>query len=142
MGDLVALHADMTHASGGHQVEDTIDHAKACTQDGNDGKLFAGELLKRGGGDGGLDLDVFHRQVAHGLVAVKKRELAYELAELIGAGALVAQDRQLVLDERVIDKRHTGRIVGDGHGLKPLSLRPEDGLADKAHGDVVAARRA
>lgn len=92
--------------------------------------------------DGGLDLDVFHGQVAHGLVAVKKRKLAHELAELIGAGALVAQDRQLVLDEWVIDKGHTGRIVGDGHGLKPLSLRPEDGLADKAHGDVVAARRA
>lgn len=142
MGDLVALHTDMAHASGGHQVEDAIDHAKACTQDGNDGELLAGELLKRGGGDGGLDLDVFHGQVAHGLVAVKKRKLAHELAELIGAGALVAQDRQLVLDEWVIDKGHTGHIVGDGHGLKPLSLRPEDGLADKAHGDVVAARRA
>ena len=57
------------------------------------------------------------RQVAHGLVAVKKREFAHELAELVGAGVFVAQDRQLVLDERMIDKRHTGRIVGDGHGL-------------------------
>lgn len=142
VGNLVALHADMAHASGGYQVEDAIDHAKARTQDGNDGELFAGELLKRCGGDGGLDLDVFHGQVAHSLVAVKERKLAHELAELVGAGALVAQDRQLVLDERVIDKGHTGRIVGDGHGLKPLSLRPEDGLADKAHGDVVAARRA
>ena len=142
VGNLVALHTDVAHASGGYQVEDAIDHAEACTQDGNDGELFAGELLKRCGGDGGLDLDVFHGQVAHGLVAVKKCELAHELAELVGAGALVAQDRQLVLDEWVIDKSHTGRIVGDGHGLMPLSLRPEDGLADKAHGVVVAARRA
>ena len=120
VGNLVALHADMAHASGGHQVEDTVDHTKACTQDGNDGELLAGELLKRCGGDGSLDLDVFHGQVAHGLVAVKKRELAHELAELVGAGALVAQDRQLVLDERVIDKGHTGRIVGDGHGSCPF----------------------
>lgn len=52
-----------------------------------------------------------------GLVAVKKREFAHELTELVGAGVFVAQDRQLVLDERMIDKRHTGRIVGDGHGL-------------------------
>lgn len=66
---------------------------------------------------GGLDLDVFHGQVAHGLVAVKKCEFAHELTELVGAGVFVAQDRQLVLDERVVDKRHTGRIVGDGHGL-------------------------
>ena len=117
VGDLVALHTDVAHASGGYQVEDAIDHAKACTQDGNDGELFAGKLLKRCGGDGGLDLDVFHRQVAHGLVAVKKREFAHELAELVGAGVFVAQDRQLVLDERVVDKRHTRRIVGDGHGL-------------------------
>lgn len=117
MGDLVALHTDVAHASGGHQVEDAVDHAKARTQDGHDGEFLAGELLKRCGGDRGLDFDVFHGQVAHGLVAVKKREFAHELAELVGAGVFVAQDRQLVLDERVIDKRHTGRIVGDGHGL-------------------------
>ena len=142
VGDLVALHADVAHAGRGHQVEDAVDHAKARTQDGDDGELLAGKLFERGGGDGSLDLDVFHRQVAHGLVAVKKRELAHELTELVGAGALVAQDRQFVLDEWVIDKGHTGRIVGDGHGLMPLSFRPEDGLADKAHGDVVASRRA
>ena len=68
--------------------------------------------------------------------------IIFTLSELVGAGVFVAQDRQLVLDERVIDKGRTGRIVGDGHGLMPLSLRPEDGLADKAHGDVVASRRA
>ena len=76
----------MAHAGRGYQVENAVDHAKACTKDGNDGELFAGKLLKRGGGDGGLDLDVFHGQVAHGLVAVKKREFAHELAELVGAG--------------------------------------------------------
>ena len=142
VSNLVALHSNVAHASRGYQVEDTVDHAEARTQDGNDGELFAGELLKRCGGDGGLDLDVFHGQVAHGLVAVKERKLAHELAELVGASALVAQDRQLVLDEWVIDKGHTGRIVGDGHGLMPLSLRPEDDLADKTPGDIVASRRA
>ena len=117
MGNLVAFHTDVAYASGGHQVENAVDHAKARTQDGHDGEFLAGELFERGGSDGGLDFDVFHRQVAHGLVAVKKREFAHELAELVGAGVFVAQDRQLVLDERMIDKRHTGRIVGDGHGL-------------------------
>ena len=107
----------MAHASGGHQVEDAVDHAKARTQDGHDGEFLAGELFERGSSDGGLDFDVFHGQVAHGLVAVKKCEFAHELAELVGAGVFVAQNRQLMLDERVIDKRHTGRIVGDGHGL-------------------------
>ena len=117
VGNLVTLHTDVAHASGGHQVEDAVDHAEARTQDGHDGEFLAGKLFERGGGDGGLDLDVFHGQVAHGLVAVKERKLAHELAELVGAGALVAQDRQLVLDERMVDKRHAGRIVGDGHGL-------------------------
>ena len=93
MGDLVALHADVAHASGRHQVEDAVDHAEACAQDGDDGELFAGKLLKGGGSDRGLDLDVFHGQIAHGLVAVKKRELTHELAELVGAGVLVAQNR-------------------------------------------------
>ena len=30
---------------------------------------------------------------------------------------LLCRDIELACDERVIDKRHTGRIVGDGHGL-------------------------
>ena len=107
----------MTHASGGHQVENAVDHAKTGAQDRYDSELFAGKLLKRGSGDGGLDFDVFHGQVAHGLVAVKERKLAHELAELVGAGRLIAQDRQLVLDERMVDKRHARRIVGNGHGL-------------------------
>ena len=117
VGNLVALHANVAHAGRGHQVEDAVDHAKTRTQDGDDSELLAGKLLKRGGGNGSLDFDILHGQVAHGLVAVKKRKLSHELAELVGAGLLVAQDRQLMLDERVIDKRHTGRIVGDGHGL-------------------------
>ena len=117
VGNLVALHANVAHAGRGHQVEDAVDHAKARAQNGDDGELLAGKLLKRGGRDGSLDFDILHGQVAHGLVAVKKRKLAHELTELVGAGLLVAQDRQLMLDERVIDKRHTGRIVGDGHGL-------------------------
>lgn len=52
VGDLVALHADVTHASGGHQVEDAVDHAKARTQDGHDGEFLAGKLFERGGSDG------------------------------------------------------------------------------------------
>ena len=142
VGDLVALHANVAHAGRGHQVEDAVDHAKTCTQDGDDGELLAGKLLKRGGGDGSLDFDILHGQVAHSLVAVKKRELAHELAELVGAGRLIAQDRQLVLDERMVDKRHAGRIVGNGHGLMPLSLRPQNDLADMTHSDVAAARHA
>ena len=80
VGDLVALHANVAHAGRGHQVEDAIDHSKARAQNGDDGELLAGKLLKRGSGDGSLDFDILHGQVAHGLVAVKKRELAYELA--------------------------------------------------------------
>ena len=120
VGDLVALHANVAHAGRRHQVEDAVDHAKARAQNGDDGELLAGKLLERGGRDGGFDFDILHGQVAHGLVAVKERELAYELAELVGAGALVAQDRQLMLDERMIDKRHARRIVGNGHGSYPF----------------------
>ena len=120
VGDLVALHANVAHAGRGHQVEDAVDHAKARAQNGDDGELLAGKLLKRGGRDGSLDFDILHGQVAHGLVAVKKRKLAHELTELVGADLLVAQDRQLMLDERMIDKRYAGRIVGNGHGSCPF----------------------
>ena len=42
-------------------------------------------------------------EVARRLVGLEHRELLDQLAELLGAGLDVAQDRELVLDERVVD---------------------------------------
>ena len=84
VGDLVAVHADVAHAGGGDQVEHAIDHAEAGAQDGHDRDLLAGDLPARGGLQGRGHFDVLQGKVTRGLVALEQRQLADELAELLG----------------------------------------------------------
>ena len=46
-----------------------------------------------------------HRQVAGDLVGEEQADLAQELAEAGGRGVALAHERQLVLDQRVVDDR-------------------------------------
>ena len=108
----VAVHAHVAHARGGDEVEDAVDHAEAGAQDRDDGDLLAGDALAGGDLERGLHLDGLEGEVARGLVALEQGELAHEVAELLGAGLLVAKDSHLVLDHRVVDERHAGALVG------------------------------
>ncbi len=54
-----------------------------------------------------LDRDHFELEIARHLVAHQMRDLAQQPAEARDRGFLVAHDRQLVLDHRVIDDRCT-----------------------------------
>jgi hypothetical protein len=56
-----------------------------------------------------LDLDRLGREVLRRLVGEEQRDLVGELAEVDGRRVLVAQVRELVLDERVRDDRERGR---------------------------------
>ena len=50
-----------------------------------------------------FDLDHFQRQVARHLVAEQFADLGEQFAKRLGGAVLVAQQRQLVLHQRVID---------------------------------------
>ena len=67
---------------------------------------MAGAGLERRG-----DLHRLEREVARRLVALEHRELADEVAELLGARRLVTQDGDLVLDHRVIDDGHACALL-------------------------------
>ena len=74
----------------GQHGEEGVDHADACAQHGhepNNVASFAACGVDKGSGDG-LGLE---GQVDSGLVADECAELAHKLAELVGAGAFVAQ---------------------------------------------------
>ena len=60
----------------------------------------------------------FERQVARDLVAEQDAELAAELAERFGRKLLLADQRQLVLHQRMIDDGHAL------HGLPPAFKTP------------------
>jgi len=68
----------------------------------------------------GLHHDRLERQILRHLVGHEHRDLVHELFEIARGGRLVAQDRQLVLDQRVIEHREVGEL-GVWHGREGIS---------------------
>ena len=100
---LVAVEADEADAGGGDELEDAVEEAVAGAQDRDEGELLA---LEDGGvhlGERGADGLHRHRQVAGDLVGEEEADLAQELAEARGRGVVLAHERELVLDQRVVD---------------------------------------
>ena len=83
-------------------------------QDRDDRDLLAGQHVGGRLGDGRRDRGLGELEPASRLVGLEHGELLDELAELLGPGLGVAQDRQLVLDERMVDHRDVGIRAGRG----------------------------
>ena len=98
----VPVQADVAHLGRGDQGEDALHHAQAGPQDGDDGQLLARQHPEGPGGHGGLDLHLFRGQVPGGLIALQGGDLGDDLPELLHAGALVPEDAQLVLQQRMV----------------------------------------
>ena len=102
-GLLVAVQADEAHLCSGQQGQHTVQHTHACAQDGHQSQLAASQHLGLCHGDGCFDLHLFQRQVTGRFVAQQGRDLANEVTELLGTGLLVAQNAQLVLQQRMLN---------------------------------------
>jgi hypothetical protein len=59
---------------------------------------LAGHGLQRG-----FDLDILHGHVARDLIGHQRCQLVEQAAKAVGAGLLLAHQRQLVLHQRVVD---------------------------------------
>ena len=101
--NVVAVQADEADLSGGQQGQHTIQHTHAGAEDRHQRQLAACQHLGLCHGDGSLDLHLFQRQVTGRFVAQQGRDLANEVTELLGAGLLVAQNAQLVLQQRMLN---------------------------------------
>ena len=112
-GGLVAVQADEADLSGGQQGQHTIQHTHAGAEDRHQSQLAACQHLGLCHGDGSLDLHLFQRQVTGSLIAQQSGDLTHEVTELLGAGLLVAQNAQFVLQQRMLN---------DHRGHNTLSL--------------------
>lgn len=104
----------MPHPGVGDELQNPLHHHEPRPQDGHQGELFPGEHLDPGGGDGGLHRGLLQLQVPHGLVGHEHGDLFGELAEVLGARALVPEVGQLVLDQGVVHQ-------GDPHRQEPTT---------------------
>src|SRR6266516_1669425 len=115
---VVAVQADVSDARRGDELSDALDHPQAGAQDGDQGELLARHLHAAGALERRIDFDGFEGQVLGDLVGHEHRDLAGELLEVLGGGALVAQQRELVLDQRVGQYGEVGE-VRVRHGAEP-----------------------
>ena len=96
----------MSHLGGGDQVQDAVHHAQTGAEDGDDRQLLTGQLLKGADGDGRLNLHVLQGQVAGSLVTLQGGNFRDDLTELLDAGALITQNAQLMLEQRMVQNMY------------------------------------
>ena len=80
-----------------------VEHAQTGAQHRHDDRARLGDLLADHGRDRGFDRLVYDLEIAGCFVGLQRDELGDEFAERGGGGVLVAEHRELVLDERVIE---------------------------------------
>ena len=103
VGLRIPVEPEVADLPGRDQGEDRLDHHEPGPQDADDGGLRAGKQRRAGGRDRGLDLDRLGGEVAEGLVGGEERDLLAQGPEGRRLRALVAQHRDLVGDEWVVD---------------------------------------
>src|SRR5919106_123816 len=128
---LVAEEADEPDAGARDERQHGVEHADPGAQDRADGDLLPGDpagghVLERR-----LDLDLLVRQVLRRLVDEEQRQLVHELPEHLRRRRDVAQEPELVLDERM---RDLGDLSGRG--------RVQIGARVHGYGGCYWARRA
>ena len=106
-GLLVAVEADEADAGARDEREDAVEHPHPGAQHRTDRDLLAVDPLRGHPLERRLDLPRLGLHVLRRLVGQEERDLVRELAEEDGRGLPVAQVRELVLDERVLDDRQT-----------------------------------
>lgn len=99
----VAVHADVADAGRRDHVDDAVEHAEAGAQDRHDADFLAGEHLLLALANRRLDLDFLEREVARDLISHEHRDFLEQLAEVLRARLLHAHDRELMLDQRMVD---------------------------------------
>ena len=100
----------MAHPRRGNQLDHRFGHAEAGAQDGDHRDLLARDGGRHHHCHRRLDGLLGHGQVAGELIAHEERDLLQQLAEEDGRCLLVAHQRQLVLDQRMIDHVEIGKF--------------------------------
>ena len=119
---LVAEHADVADTSRRNHAQNTVNQSKTGAQNGHDCNFLTGQRRLLRCADRRFNRLGGKRQVAGGLIGDEHTDLADQLAEILDAGALIAHDRQLVCDERMIHDMYMFSKCFCAHNVAPLSF--------------------
>ena len=106
----LAIKADMGDASRRHEVEHAFGKSDSGAQDWREYQFLAGKARRHHARHRRFDFNIGQRQVPGHLVTQQHPDLLEELTEGFGRDVLVADQRQLVLDQRMFDDRDAFHI--------------------------------
>src|SRR5437773_1557303 len=112
-GLVIAAQADDADLGIRNHVEHAVEHAEAGAQDRNDRNFAAADLVDLDRPAPAFDRCLLEREIGGGFVRQQARELVGQLAEFLRRDALLAQQSDLVLDQRMwdVDDRHAASVA-------------------------------
>src|SRR5438094_4421920 len=137
---VLAVDTDVADACRGDELRDTLDHAEPRAQDRHEGELLPGHPDSPHPLERRFHLRGLERQVLGHLVRHEHGDLVHELLEVPGGGVLVPENRELVLDQRVIEHREV-REVGVRHGREGIARDGETSRRRPLTGKIQSPRR-
>ena len=106
----VAVKSDMSDFRVGEKRNKPVNHAEPRAENGNDGDLFV-DHGRRERRQRSLDRNVFRADIAEGFITHQHGEFGDDLAEFFGVGVHVAQVRDFMVDEGVIENGYVFHVV-------------------------------
>ena len=101
----------MADLCGRDKLHDAFRHAKTRTQNGNYAKLPSGQHICLHRRNGGLNINLLQGEVTGDFVCHERGQLLKQHTEILCSGVLVPHQRQLVLNQRMIDDGYIFHIV-------------------------------
>ena len=137
-GVIVTAHTEEADLSGRQQTGHTFEHAQSGTKNRDNDRSGLGELAADSRSDGSIDRSLGDGHLAGRLVCEERDELVDELTESRGGGLAIAEDGELMVDQRVVRnmKVHALRVARTGHGKDFLCAAYEQGEHHPSIGGV------
>jgi hypothetical protein len=96
---------------------DSVHHAQTGAENRHERELLAGHLPAAEALEWRLDVRLLERKVLCRFVGHQHRNLVHEGLEVARVRGAIAQPRELVLDQRMVDDSEIGERLG--HGSRP-----------------------
>ena len=109
---MVAEEPHMSHPGGRDQLGNAFHHPEPGAEDRHQGELLSRHLPRRGALQRCLDLYGLRSEVPGHLVGHQHGDFVHQLLEVLDRRGLVPEDRQLVLDKRMLEDRQIGEVGG------------------------------
>ena len=121
---MIAIEPDVADARAGHQAVDPLDHAEPRAQNRDERQLLPADAATHGPLERRVDDRLLEREVARRLVRHEHRDLVDQLLEDLRRSFAIAQNAQLVLDERMRNEAQRRERGGGVHGAQTTNFAP------------------